>query len=597
MENTFLDSKPEDPARFRGKLKSYVYYYSIQGTIDRESKDRKQKQKQSTEHKIRTITTFKNAAGTLRNLGPKIVSNWNKSWQNKMTQKNSHKELQSGTASLYKTKNFEKKCDNHVSRLISRYSESIDGGYLAPYFYYPLADLSYATSTLRSLIIFREMAPFYVPIIDKSDVDTREKMIKKLILAGPHQKIDDIDDDEEFIKCILRTGEWLPSDLYVNVSQDSAERSTDRELIQRQRSDLFKSLMTKKRVLLQEIQIKNQVDLFSGKVQPEYINKGFIPSNDLFWKLYSELVECDICHYFYPKPLNKSHCCSRTLCTECFIHFKRERPFLISRKDLPQFMASQEELTRNRQNSLDDTCQRLNLLHTEPSTEASFISNSNELDIHSTNSVVSSEPREELVSKPVKCPFCHYGDFRIVYQGPPIIRTGIGGIPPRHFSIKKHAWPQPNQNAKQLKKISPDYIYPSWRKELEEAQKILGSSSTRTAFKLFNTHYTRNGKLSANASSVSPEVGLSDTKNLGTTHGDILIRSPFRDRDNISVSEQRSYTASSSTGHNSCSSDPLASGPVSIRTSRQLAEMGFNLQNEENEHDESVTPVVRITSH
>ncbi|KAI8097021.1 uncharacterized protein BX664DRAFT_325419 [Halteromyces radiatus] len=48
-----------------------------------------------------------------------------------------------------------------------------------------------------------------------------------------------------------------------------------------------------------------------------------IPENVQKYVLYKDTVECPICFLFYPPFINRTRCCGKVICTECFLQLKR----------------------------------------------------------------------------------------------------------------------------------------------------------------------------------------------------------------------------------------------------------------------------------
>ncbi|CAO3660081.1 unnamed protein product [Rhizopus stolonifer] len=64
--------------------------------------------------------------------------------------------------------------------------------------------------------------------------------------------------------------------------------------------------------------------IFKGKLAPFYKGTNEICSNK---KMCFE-TECPICFLFYPPNMNKTRCCHKAICTECFLQLKRSSPLI-----------------------------------------------------------------------------------------------------------------------------------------------------------------------------------------------------------------------------------------------------------------------------
>ena len=66
----------------------------------------------------------------------------------------------------------------HAKQLVVRCSETVDGGFLAPFGCYSFEKLDYDATVVKNLIIKRKLAPFYTPLQDFDESWTRDELIK-----------------------------------------------------------------------------------------------------------------------------------------------------------------------------------------------------------------------------------------------------------------------------------------------------------------------------------------------------------------------------------------------------------------------------------
>lgn len=190
--------------------------------------------------------------------------------------------------------------EDHYSKLIVKYDQTVDGGYLAPFGTYK-SNLDFNVDIVRELIIQRKLAPFYTPLQDFDDDWTEDELLKILSqltlhsieIAYDDEEIDDIDDHK------------------IHKSSNFYKR-------QEQKMKL-KLLMEK----IKSLQKDEENKFFDIKLEGKDDN---LPSKDLLLKLYKNPIECPICFLYYPNNLNLSRCCLQPICTECFVQIKRLDP-------------------------------------------------------------------------------------------------------------------------------------------------------------------------------------------------------------------------------------------------------------------------------
>lgn len=212
-------------------------------------------------------------------------------------------------ADLKKSKRQEEKDrvkELHYLGLIVRFTETVDGGYLAPYGTYK-SNLDYDTEVVKNLIINRQLAPFYTPLQDFDSSWNEEELMTILLqltlhsieIAYSEEEEDDIDNHK-----IHKTAGYY-------------KRKESKEKLQR--------LISK----VKEIQLQEEEKFFNEKLKlkegsPD-VNSN-IPSKDLLKRLYQNATECPICFLYYPNSFNISRCCYQPICTECFVQIKRLDP-------------------------------------------------------------------------------------------------------------------------------------------------------------------------------------------------------------------------------------------------------------------------------
>lgn len=196
----------------------------------------------------------------------------------------------------------DRQLEYHYMKLIVKYTESVDGGYLAPFGIYK-SNLDYNVDKVRELIINRRLAPFYTPLQDYDESWSDEELliiVKQLTLHSIEGAYDEEEDDDD-------------------VDDHKIHKSSNFYKRQEQKQKL-KLLIEK----VKELQRLEEDNYFQIK---EKDNKNkYLPSDELLLELYKTSVECPICFVYYPDNLNLCRCCLQPICTECFVQIKRLDP-------------------------------------------------------------------------------------------------------------------------------------------------------------------------------------------------------------------------------------------------------------------------------
>ncbi|CCG22556.1 transcription factor [Candida orthopsilosis Co 90-125] len=210
----------------------------------------------------------------------------------------------STSSDLRKAKRQEEKDQkqyHHYSQLIVKLDENVDGGFLAPYGTYK-SNLDFDTDIVRSLIVNRELSPFFTPLQDYDQSWTDDELCILLSQLPLHAL-------EE------------PTELNGFEEEEDADshkihKSANYYKRQEEKAKL-KSLISR----MKEIQKDAEQRYIDSKGKSKQI-----PSRDLLLRLYRNPSECPICFLYYPKHLNVSRCCLQPICTECFVQIKRLDP-------------------------------------------------------------------------------------------------------------------------------------------------------------------------------------------------------------------------------------------------------------------------------
>lgn len=201
----------------------------------------------------------------------------------------------------------DKQREDHYMRLVVKFDETVDGGYLAPFGTYK-SNLDYNVDIVRELIINRKLAPFYTPLQDYDDSWKDEELLIILSQLPLHsiegayseEEEDDIDNHK-----IHKSANY-----YKRQEHKRKMRLVIEQMKEAQKHEENRFLSAKQ---------------FSTK-QPASGASRALPSKDLLLLLYKNLVECPICFLYYPDNLNLSRCCLQPICTECFVQIKRLDP-------------------------------------------------------------------------------------------------------------------------------------------------------------------------------------------------------------------------------------------------------------------------------
>ncbi|KAI5954741.1 SIP5 [Candida theae] len=211
----------------------------------------------------------------------------------------------SASSDLRKAKRQEEKDQkqyHHYSQLIVKFDENVDGGYLAPYGTYK-SNLDFDTDIVRSLIVNRELSPFFTPLQDFNESWTDDELCILLSQLPLHAleeptELNGSEEEEE------------------DADSHKIHKSANYYKRQEEKAKL-KSLISR----MKDIQKDEEQKYIDAKG-----NSKQIPSRDLLLRLYRNPSECPICFLYYPKHLNVSRCCLQPICTECFVQIKRLDP-------------------------------------------------------------------------------------------------------------------------------------------------------------------------------------------------------------------------------------------------------------------------------
>lgn len=301
----------------------------------------------------------------------------------------------------------EKRREHSLLYVISRYNESVDGGYLSPFRYNKICKIDYSIPMVRSLIIGRKLAPFYIPMEDYNNDWPRNKIIEKVDELSLHERYADLPPEHPLVQEIEKTSH-LPVD---DLKRDSIGKEIDKNLpFMEQRAlrfKIFNARLIRNRIKLQERETNILTDNEVKSSAKKSILDKYLPNDNLKYEIYKDVEECPICFMNIPKPLNKTKCCHQSLCTECFVSIRRAGERLTRIQRTLTNITSQRENDRRGGNGL-----------VIPDLETPGVFYRVTLDIS---------------SQPTKCPYCTCEDFAVVYEPPKTRRTGIGGTPPALF--------------------------------------------------------------------------------------------------------------------------------------------------------------------
>lgn len=263
----------------------------------------------------------------------------------------------------------------HCLDLIVRFTENVDGGYLAPYGTYK-SNLDYNTDIVRALILRRQLAPFYTPLQDFDETWTDQELIVILnqlplhlieVAYSNEEEEDDIDNHK--IHKLTNFYRRQEQKAKIKVLMETMKQ------IQKDEETKFVDEKEKKKA-----GIANGIRLLE------------ISSNSLLLRLYRHATECPICFLYYPENMNISRCCLQPICTECFVQIKRLEPH-------PP--------------------------HDDNSGVAPAASAGTDVLPHT------------LISAPAQCPYCAIPNFGVTYDAPIDVCTGVGGTKPSKYEPPK----------------------------------------------------------------------------------------------------------------------------------------------------------------
>lgn len=200
----------------------------------------------------------------------------------------------------------ERQRECHYHNLIVRFTENVDGGFLAPYGTYK-SNLDYDTDIVRRLIVNRQLAPFYTPLQDFDESWSDEELIiilSQLSLHSLETAYSESDEDD--------------------VDNHKIHKSNNFFKRQEQKAKL-ESLINKTKELQKIEESKFMEEKLKARKGELNVSPD-IPSKDLLLKLYRNASECPICFLYYPTNINISRCCLQPICTECFVQIKRLDP-------------------------------------------------------------------------------------------------------------------------------------------------------------------------------------------------------------------------------------------------------------------------------
>ncbi|KAI5969118.1 SIP5 [Candida margitis] len=215
-----------------------------------------------------------------------------------------HIHQRSTSSDLRKLKRQEEKDQkqyHHYGQLIVKYDENVDGGYLAPHGTYK-SNLDFDTDIVRSLIVNRELSPFFTPLQDFDESWTDNELCILLSQLPLHAleeptELNGYDEEED-------------------ADSHKIHKSANYYRRQEEKAKLKSLIMQMK-----EIQKDEEQKYIDSKGKSKDI-----PSRDLLLRLYRNPSECPICFLYYPRHLNVSRCCLQPICTECFVQIKRLEP-------------------------------------------------------------------------------------------------------------------------------------------------------------------------------------------------------------------------------------------------------------------------------
>ncbi|CEP61296.1 Sip5p LALA0_S02e11232g [Lachancea lanzarotensis] len=375
-------------------------------------------------------------------------------------------EAAGGAENPYKrksTKEKERLKERHVKQLIVRYSETVDGGFLAPYGSSSLEKVDYDANVVKTLILERRLAPFYTPLQDYDESWTPQELVK--IVDGLPLHAPFSENMEAF--------EGVPVG---NLSQNDFDHLIDKSLSRREqrrmRGKIFGARLYQKRLRWQERENEKFLELkLEARKLPEGQKEAFLPSNDLKVDLYQNGSECPICFLYYPHPMNLSRCCLQPICSECFVQIKRQEP---------HFPHDSED--NGAHNDEDEKDPNL------------------------------------LTSEPTNCPYCATPDYGVVYEPTANRRIGLHGSSPSTYKHRDSIeTPQVSSStfvrrgpfdASDSKVVTSDCLRPTWQIKLnKERMRLARRSANATAIHVSNQLVTPGHQASSNISAQTASHG------------------------------------------------------------------------------------------
>lgn len=205
---------------------------------------------------------------------------------------------------IRKQEEKEKSREDHYMKLVVRYDQDVDGGFLAPFGTYK-SNLDFNVNVVRQLIIDRKLSPFYTPLQDYDASWTDEELLVLLSQLPLHSIEGAYEEEEED-----------------DIDNHKIHKLTNYYKRQEQKEKI-KMLHQKMEDSQQQEENRFMEDKLKLKLGVSIPN---LPSKDLLLKLYRSATECPICFLYYPNNLNISRCCLQPICTECFVQIKRLDP-------------------------------------------------------------------------------------------------------------------------------------------------------------------------------------------------------------------------------------------------------------------------------
>lgn len=325
------------------------------------------------------------------------------------------------------TREKEEQKEDSAKKLVIRYDETVDGGYLAPYGCYNLEKLDYDADMVRKMIIDRKLAPFYIPLQDFDESWTKEEVIKivdGLPLHAPYNE-----HVEEFEDVPIGN---LKDPFFDHLVDKGLSKKEQRKM----HALIFKARLHKKRILWQESENDAYLEQKYDDRKDSVTTHKYLPNDELKYVLYKNGAECPICFLYVPGPLNYSKCCQQPICTECFVQIKRADP---------HFPHDEVDPT---QPQTDDSEKDPNL----------------------------------LISEPSNCPYCATPNFSVTYTPPKERKVGINGQDPNSYRPITITDKEINTYT-----ITSDDIRPDWEMKLnKERARLARRSANATAIHVSN---------------------------------------------------------------------------------------------------------------